>query len=83
MWSFDFWKEYIDNLAKYRFNYVSLWSLHPFPSMVKVPEYPDVALEDVQRSTTKWDEYYELTGTEFGKAEIIDNVEIIFILRFK
>ena len=37
MWSFDFWKEYIDNLARYRFNYISLWSLHPFPSMVRVP----------------------------------------------
>jgi hypothetical protein len=37
MWNFDFWKEYIDNLARYRFNLISLWSLHPFPSMVKVP----------------------------------------------
>ena len=53
MWNFDFWKEYIDNLARYRYNYISLWSLHPFPSMVKVPDYPDVALDDVQRSTVK------------------------------
>ncbi len=51
MWSFDFWKEYIDNLARYRYNYISLWSLHPFPSMVKVPGYEDVALDDVHRST--------------------------------
>ena len=38
MWNFDFWKEYIDNLARYRYNYISLWNLHPFPSMVRVPE---------------------------------------------
>ena len=40
MWSFDFWKSCIDELALNRYNYISLWSLHPFPSMVKVPEYP-------------------------------------------
>jgi len=38
MWSFEFWKEYIDNLARYRYNTISLWNMHPFPSMVKVPE---------------------------------------------
>ena len=37
-------------LARDRYNFVSLWNLHPFPSMVKVPEYPDVALNDVWRS---------------------------------
>ena len=40
MWNFDFWKEYIDTLARYRYNFVSLWNLHPFPSLVKVPEVP-------------------------------------------
>jgi hypothetical protein len=40
MWSFEFWKEYIDNLARYRYNLISLWNLHPFPSLVNVPEYP-------------------------------------------
>jgi hypothetical protein len=38
MWSYDFWKEFIDTLARYRYNYISLWNLHPFPSMVKVLE---------------------------------------------
>ncbi|MCP5110505.1 MAG: carbohydrate-binding family 6 protein, partial [bacterium] len=47
MWSFDFWREALDELARQRFNVLTLWSLHPFPSMVKVPEYPDVALDDV------------------------------------
>ncbi len=49
MWNLEFWKEYIDNLARYRYNFISLWSLHPFPSMVRVPGYEDVALDDVQR----------------------------------
>ena len=77
MWDFDFWKEYIDTLARYRYNYVSLWSLHPFPSMVKVPEYPDVALDDVWRSRVDWDEHYPLQGRGFVTDEILADVEVV------
>lgn len=77
MWSFEFWKEYIDNLARYRYNFISLWSLHPFPSLVKVPDYPDVALDDVKRSTVKWRENYDLSGRGFDNPEIVNNVEIL------
>lgn len=77
MWSMDFWREYIDTLAKYRFNYISLWSLHPFPSLVRVPDYPDVALDDVQRSTVDWNENYSLNGLGFDAPEILDNVETL------
>jgi hypothetical protein len=77
MWSFDFWREYIDNLARHRYNFVSLWSLHPFPSLVRVPDYPDVALEDVKRSTTEWEEYYSGNGIGFDSPEILDNVETL------
>lgn len=77
MWSFDFWKEYIDNMARYRYNYISLWSLHPFPSMVKVTGYEDVALDDVQRSTIEWKEYYQGNGVGFDAPEILANPEIV------
>ena len=77
MWNFDFWKEYIDNLARYRYNYISLWSLHPFPSLVKVPDYPDVALNDVQRSTVDFKEFYSLNGIGFDAPEILENTEVI------
>lgn len=77
MWNFDFWKEYIDNLARYRYNYISLWNLHPFPSMVKVPGYEKVALDDVRRSTTKWEENYDLNGIGFDAPEILNNTEIV------
>jgi hypothetical protein len=77
MWNFGFWKNYIDHLAKYRYNFISLWSLHPFPSMVKVPGYEDIALNDVQRSTVEWQENYALQGTGFDAPEILANPEII------
>ncbi len=50
VWTREFWRSYFDGLARHRYNVLTLWSLHPFPSLVKVPEYPDVALEDVWRS---------------------------------
>jgi hypothetical protein len=77
MWSFDFWREYIDNLARHRYNFISLWSLHPFPSLVKVPDYPDVALEDVKRSTVQWKENYDLSGRGFDSPEILGSLETL------
>ncbi|MDX1701482.1 MAG: alpha-glucuronidase family glycosyl hydrolase, partial [Melioribacteraceae bacterium] len=77
MWNFDFWKDYIDNLARYRYNTISLWNMHPFPSMVKVPEYPDVALDDVRKSTVEWEENYPLNGWDFDAPEIVNNYEVI------
>jgi len=77
MWNFEFWKDYIDNLARYRFNTISLWSMHPFPSMVKVPEYPDVALDDVRKSNVEWEENYPLNGWDFDAPEIVNNYEVI------
>ncbi|WP_157683602.1 hypothetical protein [Microlunatus soli] len=53
LWSFDFWRSLLDRMATERYNLLSLWNLHPFPSMVRVPEYPDVALDDVMVSDVR------------------------------
>jgi hypothetical protein len=47
MWDINFWTEYLDVLARQRYNVLSLWNKHPFPSLVKLDDYPDVALDDV------------------------------------
>lgn len=47
MWDWDFWTQYLDELARSNFNLLTLWSDHIFPSMVKLEGYPDVALDDV------------------------------------
>jgi hypothetical protein len=49
MWDFEFWKTYLDDLARYRYNVLSLWTTHPFPSIVRLEDYPEVALDDVYR----------------------------------
>lgn len=53
MWDFSFWREFLDDMARYRYNTLTLWNPHPFPSIVKCPNYPDVALDDVCVSTVQ------------------------------
>lgn len=47
MWDMSFWKEYLDDLARYRYNTLSYWTKHPFTAMIKLEEYPDVEVHDV------------------------------------
>jgi hypothetical protein len=53
MWEFEFWREVLDDMARHRYNVLTLWSCHPYPSIVKLPKYPDVALDDVCRLTVR------------------------------
>ena len=47
MWDIDFWTEYLDDLARYRYNTLSYWTKHPFTAMIKLEDYPDVEVHDV------------------------------------
>lgn len=76
MWSLDFWREFLDEMARDRYNVLSLWSLHPFPSIVKVPEYPDVALADVKRTTVRFEDNRH-NGTGMVTPEILAHLETI------
>ena len=50
VWDFEgFWKPFLDSMARYRYNVLSLWSTHPYPSIIRVPGYEDCALSDVYR----------------------------------
>ena len=77
MWSFDFWREFLDDMARHRYNVLSLWSLSPFPSLVKVPEFPDVALQDVWRTRVPMDDTYSLSGSDMLRPELLQNVEVV------
>ncbi len=77
MWSFDFWREMIDEMARQRYNVLSLWNLHPFPSMVKVPEYPDVALDDVKRTTIPLDDTYSHMATDMVRPAMLEHLETV------
>ena len=77
VWDFDFWREYLDQLARHRYNYVSLWNLHPFPSMVKVPGYPDVALDDVWRATSAFAEDYSTRTTDLLTPAMLASKQVV------
>ena len=90
VWDINFWKEYFDVLARQRYNVLSLWNRHPFPSLVKVPGYENIALQGVMdenhefinnwsidRKTEFWNEVLELAydrGIEIWP--VVWNVEL-------
>lgn len=47
MWEFDFWQEFLDTLARNRYNVLTLWTTHPYPGLVKLDKYPDIGYDDV------------------------------------
>ncbi len=47
MWDIDFWKEYLDDLARNRYNALSYWTKNAFTTMIKLDDYRDVEVHDV------------------------------------
>jgi hypothetical protein len=50
--------------------------MHPFNSLVKVPDYPDVALADVKRSKGPFKQFYSLYGSGWKGLEF-ENYETL------
>jgi len=63
MWEFDFWKEFLDALARNRYNVLTLWTTHPYPGLVKLKKYPDIGYDDVcvikETVNTKTDRHFD------------------------
>ena len=47
VWDMSFWTTWFDEMARNRYNVVSVWSNHPFTSMIKMADYPKVAIQNV------------------------------------
>ena len=77
VWEREFWISYFDAMARHRYNVLSLWSLHPFPSMVKVPEFPEVALDDVWRTMAKLDDTFSFAGNDIVRPEMLADHEVV------
>jgi hypothetical protein len=48
VWDLGFWTAWFDEMARHRYNVLSLWSPHPFTAMLKMADYPDVAIQGVE-----------------------------------
>lgn len=77
MWEREFWASFLDGMARHRYNVLSLWSLHPFPSLVKVPEFPEVALDDVWRTRAKLDDTFSFSGADMVRPEMLADHEVV------
>jgi hypothetical protein len=77
MWEREFWTEFLDAMARHRYNVLSLWSLHPFPSLVKVPEFPEVALDDVWRTRAGLDDTFSFAGTDMVRPGMLADHEVV------
>jgi len=47
MWEFAFWEEFLDTLARNRYNVLTLWTCHPYPGIVDLKKYPEIGYDDV------------------------------------
>lgn len=77
VWNREFWDRFLNEMARYRYNVLTLWNLHPFPSIVKVPEYPQVALQDVLRTKVKFDASFSHSGSDMFRPAMMEKVEVI------
>lgn len=77
MWEFDFWQQQLDEMARNRYNVLTLWNLHPFPSIVKIPEFPKVALNDVWRTKATIHDHYSLSGDGYVTPDLLSNHEVV------
>jgi hypothetical protein len=78
MWNFGFWRDFLDEMARHRFNVLTLWSLHPFPSIVRVPEYPEVALDDVMRTRLGMNETFTHSGSDMVREGMLDHLDTVY-----
>ena len=81
IWDLDFWKALLDRMARYRYDTITLWNQHPFPSMVKVADYPDVALDDVMVADIDWNEWFSKNAGHGGARgvtpDILANLKLV------
>lgn len=48
VWDITFWETWFDEMARHRYNVLSLWNPHPFTSMLNMEdEYPGIAIQGV------------------------------------
>lgn len=79
VWDFGFWQDYLDTMARYRYNALTLWNPHPFPSLIKLEKYPGVALSDVCRSTVPldyWGHPRKVSDEDWQNLETIKTLSI-------
>lgn len=78
VWEFAFWEDFLDDMARYRYNTLTLWTPNPFPTMIEIPGMEGASLEDVCISTLELSgEHGEWAEPTMVSREVLEHVEII------
>ena len=78
MWDWEFWQEYLDQLALNRYNVLTLWNPHPFPSMIRQDAYPEVALDDVCVTTlSPTGKENEWAEPQMVSSNVMENLKVV------
>ena len=72
MWSVEFWREFLDEMARHRYNVLSLWSLHPFPSHGEGAGVSRGGAERrAARAGAKLDDNFRFSGNDMVRPEML------------
>jgi hypothetical protein len=69
MWEFKFWTEFLDRMARNRYNVLTLWTTHPYPAIVKLDKYPGIGYDDV---CVLKEEIFEKSNRHYDDLDIYD-----------
>jgi len=78
MWEWDFWKEFLDTMARNRYNVLSLWTTHPYPALVKLDKYPGISYDDV---CVLRDPVDTQTDRHFGRVDLLDTENVVKVVK--
>ncbi|MBW7458337.1 hypothetical protein K0U00_30285, partial [Paenibacillus sepulcri] len=53
----DFWVQFLDMMARNRYNTLTLWNLHPFPYMIRPVNFPE-ACPFTEQELSEWRQYW-------------------------
>lgn len=81
MWDFAFWTEFLNTMARNRFNVLTLWTKHPYPGWVKLDKYPGIGYDDVcvladevtPRTNRQWD---DLDVYDPGNFKVVKKISL-------
>jgi hypothetical protein len=78
MWELSFWQEFLDTLARNRYNVLTLWTNHPYPGLLRLDKYPGISYDDVcvLRETVDLK-----TDRHFDRIDLLDSANVKVVKR--
>ena len=74
VWDFGFWRHFLDDMALYQYNELTIWHPNPFPAMLALKKYPGIAMEDVYRTTRMWP---DSVHPRYAAEDAMDHAELV------